>query len=154
MARMHTGKHGKSKSRKPDVQLNSRPDELKLSNEEIVKLITGYVKQGMHKAHIGQQLKEKHGVQYIKQIFGKRLSVILNENGYNEEIPRDLMDLLTRAITIRRHIERNHNDTHNKTSLSRVEAKIWRLSNYYKDNGKLPSDWKYDPAKVALIIKS
>ena len=65
-----------------------------------------------------------------------------------------MMDLLTKAIKLRRHIERNHNDTHNKTSLQRVEAKIWRLSNYYKRYGKLPSDWKYDPAKVALIIKS
>ena len=36
----------------------------------------------------------------------------------------------------------------------RVEAKIWRLSNYYKENGQLPSDWKYDPVKVALLIKS
>jgi small subunit ribosomal protein S15 len=154
MARMHTGKHGKSKSRKPDVPMGTRPEGLELNDEQIVKLVVDYAKQGMHQAQIGQKLKTEHSVPYIKQVFGKRLTNILNENGFKQEIPQDMMDLLTKAINLRRHIERNHNDVHNKTSLHRVEAKIWRLSNYYKDNGRLPSDWKYDPVKVALIIKS
>ncbi len=154
MARMHTGKHGKSKSRKPDVPMGTRPEGLELNDEQIVRLVVDYAKQGMHQAQIGQKLKTEHSVPYIKQVFGKRLTNILNENGFKQEIPQDMMDLLTKAINLRRHIERNHNDVHNKTSLHRVEAKIWRLSNYYKDNGKLPSDWKYDPVKVALIIKS
>jgi len=151
---MHTGKHGKSKSRKPDVQQGSKPQGLELDNEQLTKLIVEFAKQGKHQALIGQELKEKHKVPYIKQVFAKRLGSILIENGYKKEIPQDLLDLLTKAITLRRHIERNHNDIHNKTSLQRVEAKIWRLSNYYRQNGQLPSDWKYDPVKVALIIKS
>ena len=154
MARMHTGKHGKSKSRKPDVPIGTRPEGLDLNDSQIVKLVVEYAKQGMHQAQIGQMLKNEHKVPYVKQIFSKRLGSILKENGFNQEIPQDMMDLLTKAIKLRRHIERNHNDTHNKTSLHRVEAKIWRLSNYYKENGQLPSDWKYDPVKVALIIKS
>ena len=154
MARMHTGKHGKSKSRKPDVPMGTRPEGLELNDEQIVRLVVDYAKQGMHQAQIGQKLKTEHSVPYIKQVFGKRLTNILNESGFKQEIPQDMMDLLTKAINLRRHIERNHNDVHNKTSLHRVEAKIWRLSNYYKDNGRLPSDWKYDPVKVALIIKS
>ena len=137
MARMHTGKHGKSKSRKPAMEPGTRPEGLTLSDEQIVKLVVDYAKQGTRQAQIGQRLKDEHSVPYIKQ-----------------DIPQDMMDLLTKAIKLRRHIERNHNDIHNKTSLHRVEAKIWRLSNYYKDNGQLPSDWKYDPVKVALLIKS
>ncbi|MCL4365159.1 30S ribosomal protein S15 [Candidatus Marsarchaeota archaeon] len=154
MARMHTGKHGKSKSKKPVVGTGSRPEGLKLSNDEITKLIVDYAKQGKHQALIGQMLKEKHNVPYIRQIFNKRLYAVLNENGFRAEIPQDLMDLLKRAITLRRHLERNHNDAHNKTSLGRVEAKIWRLSNYYRRTGAMPSNWKYDPVKVALLIKS
>ncbi|MCL5412944.1 MAG: 30S ribosomal protein S15, partial [Candidatus Marsarchaeota archaeon] len=60
MARMHTGKHGKSKSKKPVVGTGSRPEGLKLSNDEITKLIVDYAKQGKHQALIGQMLKEKH----------------------------------------------------------------------------------------------
>ena len=154
MARMHTGKHGKAKSRKPDVPLGTRPEGLAISNDEIIKLIVGYAKQGKHQAEIGQVLKKEHNVPYVKQVFEKRLGVILAESGFKRDIPQDMMDLLTKAIMLRRHIERNHNDIHNKTSLHRVEAKIWRLGNYYKRNGQLPPDWKYDPVKVALIIKS
>lgn len=154
MARMHTGKHGKSKSRKPLVEMGSKPEGLTMTDGEITKLIVDYAKQGMHQAQIGQTLKEKHNVPYIRQIYSKRLNVVLKENGFKFEIPQDLLDLLKRAITLRRHIEKNHNDVHNKTALARVEAKIWRVSNYYKDNKVLPSDWKYDPEKVALIIKS
>lgn len=154
MARMHTGHHGKSKSRKPDVEIGTRPEGLTLSNDEIIKLIKEYAKQGKNQTQIGQILKEKHNVPYIRQIFKKRLNVILKENGFKQELPQDLLDLLKRAITLRRHIEKNHNDVHNKTALARVEAKVWRLSNYYKNEKILPSDWKYDPVKVALIIKS
>ncbi len=154
MARMHTGKHGKSKSRKPDVPLGTKPEGMELNEDQIVKLVVEYAKQGMHQAQIGQTLKDDHSVPYVRQVFGKRLGVILKENGFSQDIPSDMMDLLTKAINLRRHIERNHNDIHNKTSLHRVEAKIWRLSNYYRENGQLPVDWKYDPVKVALLIKS
>lgn len=153
MARMHTGKHGKSKSRKPVVAQGEKPEGLKLSDKEIVALITDYAKQGTHQAQIGQLLKEKHNVPYVKQIFNKRLRPILEENGFKAEIPQDLMDLLRKAIILRRHLDKNHNDVHNRTRLNRVEAKIWRLSNYYKENGVMPADWKYDPVQVALIIK-
>lgn len=154
MARMHTGKHGKSKSRKPDVELGTKPEGLELSDEDITKLIVEYAKQGTSQQMIGQKLKEKHNVPYIRQIYKRRLSAILKENGFKTDIPQDLLDLLKRSVTLRKHIEKNHNDVHNKTALARVEAKIWRLSNYYKDEKVLPAEWKYDPATVALIIKS
>ncbi len=153
MARMHTGRHGRSKSRKPWMEPGKRPEDLKLNDEEAVKLIVEYAKQGKPQALIGQMLKERHGVPYIKQQFNKRLNVILSENGFRSDIPPDLMDLFRKAIRLRRHIEKNHNDVHNKTSLSRLESKIWRLSNYYKSTGAMPSNWKYDPVQVALLIK-
>ncbi|MDE1861133.1 MAG: 30S ribosomal protein S15 [Candidatus Micrarchaeota archaeon] len=152
MARMHTRKIGKSKSRKPPVEEAVLPHGVK--QEDIVKAIVEYSKQGMHQAQIGQRLKEQHSVPYIKHMFNKRLTAILDENGFKHDIPQDLMDLLKKAVTLRKHLERNHGDMHNKLSLQRTEMKIWRLSNYYKGTGKLPGDWKYDPQKVALIIKA
>lgn len=154
MARMHTGKHGKSKSRKPVVEQGSKPEGLELNDSDITKLVVEYAKKGMHQAQIGQTLKEKHNVPYIKQIYGKRLKTVLSESGFKSELPQDLLDLLKRSVTLRTHLEKNHNDVHNRTALSRVEAKIWRLSNYYRRTHALPSDWSYDPAKVALLIKS
>ncbi|MCL5419504.1 MAG: 30S ribosomal protein S15 [Candidatus Marsarchaeota archaeon] len=154
MARMHTGRHGKSKSRKPDVEIGTVPEGFTGTKEQVEAEIVAYAKQGMHQALIGQRLKEKHGLPYIRQLYGKRLNVILKEKGFAPIYPQDMMDLLRRATILRRHIERNHNDVHNKMRLTRLESKIWRLGKYYKESGALPADWKYDPAKVALLIKS
>ncbi len=153
MARMHTGRHGKSKSRKPDVEIGKMPEGLELSKEQIEQIITDYAKQNTPPALIGQQLKEKHNVKYVKQVFGKRLGAILKEKKLNTEIPADMLDLLKKAVVMRRHLAENKKDVHNKTRLTRVESKIWRLTRYYKSRGVLPEDWKYEPDKVALLIK-
>ena len=151
MARMHTRKKGKSKSRKI---FSANTAEAQIDEKEIRKLVKEYAKQGMHHAMIGQVLKEKHGVPYVKSATGKRLKEILAAVDEKAEMPQDFMDLLKRAVGLRNHLKANHNDVHNKTRLNRVEAKIWRLSKYYKRVGELPSDWKYEPDKVALLIKS
>ncbi len=153
MSRMHTGKHGKSKSRKPSVEAGSVPEGTP-SKEEIEALIIEYTKQGVSPTLIGQYLKDKHNVKYIKQVFGKRLGSVLKEKKLAGEFPPDLTDLLKKAINMRKHMSANHGDVHNKMRLIRVESKIWRLTKYYKKEGVLPENWKYDPEKIALIIKS
>ncbi|MEM3839465.1 MAG: 30S ribosomal protein S15 [Candidatus Micrarchaeaceae archaeon] len=154
MARMHTGRHGKSKSRKPDVEIGTAPEGFAGTKQDIDQAITEYAKQGMHQALIGQKLKEEKGLPYVKQLYGKRLSVILKEKGYALQFPQDFFDLLKRATVLRKHLEKNRNDVHNRIRLTRIESKIWRLSKYYKRTGALPADWKYEPEKVALLIKS
>ena len=152
MARMHTGRKGKAKSRKPEPESVNVPQDF--SKGGIEKIIVEYAKKGTHQALIGQMLKEKHNVPYIKQYFGKRLGIILKENKAEGDFPQDMLDLFKRAVVMRRHIAKNHNDVHNKVRLGRVEAKIWRLTKYYKRTGALQADWKYEPDKVALMIKS
>ena len=154
MARMHTGRHGKSKSRKPDVELGTTPEGFAGTKEEIDEAIVSYAKQGIPQTKIGQLLKTEKSLPYVKQLYGKRLGVILKEKGYAPELPQDLMDLLRRATLMRRHLEKNHNDVHNRVRLNRIESKIWRLGKYYKASGVLDKSWTYDPAKVALMIKS
>jgi small subunit ribosomal protein S15 len=153
MAKMHTGGHGKAKSRKPDVEMGKIPEELQLTRDEIKEFIVGYAKQKVPQALIGQRLKEEHNVKYIRQVFGKRLGSILEEEGLASPIPSDLFDLLRKAVRMREHIAKNHNDVYGKTRLARIESKIWRLTKYYKREGLLPSDWKYEPEKAALLIK-
>ncbi len=68
-------------------------------------------------------------------------------------LPDDLMSLMRKAVGMHKHLAENHRDVYGKIRLIRVEAKIWRLSKYYRASGKLPADWKYDPAQAALMIK-
>ncbi len=153
MARMHSKKRGKSKSRKPMLEPSAVPENQGMAKEQIVDAIISYSKQGLTPAMIGERLKKEHSVPYIKQVMGKRLSVILKENGQGSEIPSDLMDLMKKAVKINEHLAKNGQDVHNKRNLRRTESKIWRLSKYYIRSGTLPSTWKYDPQQAALLIK-
>ena len=68
--------------------------------------------------------------------------------------PEDLKALIKRALRLRKHLEVHKKDKHNRRGLQLIEAKIWRLSNYYKEKGVLPKDWKYDPERLRIEISS
>ncbi|MCL5440966.1 MAG: 30S ribosomal protein S15 [Candidatus Marsarchaeota archaeon] len=148
MARMHTKKHGKSSSLKP---MKVEKADVDLKGAE--KAIEEYAKQGMGPAAIGNMLKVKHGIGYIKHTFNKRLVQILKEKGLASTIPSDMLDLMKKAVRLHKHIDRNGQDQHNRTSLKRIESKIFRLTKYYVREGVLPKKWKYDPEKAELLIR-
>lgn len=150
---MHTGGHGKAKSRKPQVEIGKMPEDITITKAQIEEIIVDYAKQNMPQAMIGQMLKEKHGVKYVKQAFGVRLGEILAKKGVKNDYPQDFLDLIKKAVLMRSHLAKNHRDVYNTTRLKRVESKIWRLTKYYKRVGVIPEDWKYDPAKAALLVK-
>ena len=145
---MHTKRHGKASSLKP-MKAEVKDVDLKGAEKDIEE----YAKQGMSPAVIGNMLKEKHKIGYIKQAFNKRLVQILKEKGLAGEIPADMLDLMKKAVRLHKHIAKNRQDQHNKTSLKRVESKIFRLTKYYTRSGALPKKWKYDPEKAELLIR-
>ncbi|MFI5412643.1 MAG: 30S ribosomal protein S15 [Candidatus Micrarchaeales archaeon] len=153
MARMHGSGHGKSKSRKPVVELGKIPSDATVTKEQVEELIVKYAKQGMGPAQIGERLKIEHKIPYIRQYTGKRLMEILKEKKLAGEIPPDLMDLMKTAVTMHKHLEKNKQDKHNTLRLRRIESKIWRLTKYYVREGKLPDQWRYDPKQAELLIK-
>jgi len=153
MARLHVRKHGRAKSRKPALEPNTPIKDMKVTKEEAEKIAVDLAKQKIHIAQIGQKLKEEYNVLYIKHIFGKRLSKILEENGIKQEIPQDLIDLMKRAARMHVHLQNNKKDLHNKVKLAHVEAKIHRLVKYYKRTGKLPENWEYRPEEAILLIR-
>jgi small subunit ribosomal protein S15 len=152
MAKMHSKSRGKSKSRKPAVEIGKAP-EGSISGAEIEKLILDYAKQGMPPAMIGEKMKKEHKVLYIRQSTGKRLLQILKEHKVAGELPPDLIDLMRKAVGMRAHLASNKQDMHNTLRLRRIESKIWRLTKYYRRTGVLPQSWQYDPKQAELIIK-
>ena len=154
MARMHTRKHGKSKSRKPVLDKKDfGKGSGELSKEQIEDLIVEYAKQGTGPAQIGERLKNEHGVKYIRQATGKKLVAILEEKGLKGTIPPDMMDLMKSAVRITKHLEKNKRDVHSTIRLKRTESKIWRLTSYYIKNGVLPPKWRYNPSTAELLIR-
>jgi small subunit ribosomal protein S15 len=150
MARMHSKRHGKAKSRKPTYENATKET---VDRAQIEALIVDYAKKGMQPAMIGQVLKQSHNVPYIKHMLGRSLGEILEEKGLGGQMPPDLMDLMRKAVNINSHLGSNKHDTYNRTRMKRIESKIWRLTKYYIRMGRLPSGWRYDPKQAELIIK-
>ncbi|VVB77433.1 30S ribosomal protein S15 [uncultured archaeon] len=149
MARLHTRKHGKSKSRKPLADAV----KIDVDKSKVEEAILNYSKQGMNSAQIGQSVKTDLGAGYLKPVLGKRLSQFLIEKGIKKELPDDIMSLMQKAVGMRKHLAANKRDVYGRIRLMRVESKIWRLSKYYRNTGRLPVEWKYNPEQAALMIK-
>ncbi|BCS90926.1 MAG: 30S ribosomal protein S15 [Candidatus Micrarchaeota archaeon] len=151
MSRLHKYARGRSKSRKP--HFTGELEDFGVAKEEIERLIVDYARKGYSPAQIGQILKDKHGIKSVRHATGKRVVKILEEHAMKPVIPSDLLDLIKKAVNVRKHLEQNHKDIHNKRNLALIESKIWRLVRYYRDNNKLPASWKYDPETAELLIK-
>jgi small subunit ribosomal protein S15 len=150
MARMHTGKKGKSSSKKPSYDF--APSWVSFSKEEIESLIIKLLKEGKIESEIGLILRDQYGVPSVKRVTGKKLTAILREKKSENKYPSDLIQLIKRAVRMRNHLKNNKKDLSNTNSLKRVESKIMRVVKYYRGK-KLPKDWKYEPEKAALLVK-
>ena len=147
---MHTKKKGKSSSRKPMLDAATPSG---MPKEEIERLIVSYAKGGMPPELIGETLKKKHKVMYIRKDTGRRLMDILKENKLEGPLPPDMLQLVREAVNVREHLASNSRDVHNRIRLGRIESKIWRLGKYYMRTGKLQKGWRYDPKEAELLIK-
>ena len=100
-------------------------------------------KDGLSPSEIGLKLRDEHGIPLIKPVLGKSLIKVLADNNMKPDMPEDLDKLVNKALGLQKHLKVHNSDHRNVRSLELVEAKIHRLSKYYKSNGKLPTSWKY-----------
>ncbi|MEM3672991.1 MAG: 30S ribosomal protein S15 [Candidatus Bathyarchaeia archaeon] len=126
------------------------PSWCKYQPEEVEALVVRLAKEGNSPSRIGTILRDQYAIPLVKPITGKTLTQILKEAGLAPPIPEDLAELLKKAERLAVHLERNKKDLHNKRALQLVEAKIHKLSRYYKREGVLPPNWKYEP-KIASL---
>jgi small subunit ribosomal protein S15 len=121
--------------------------------KEIELLIVKLAKEGKTPSQIGLHLRDTYGIPDVKLITKKKISSILKEKGLLKKIPEDLMFLLKSIVALQKHLEQNKKDKVAKRGLRLTESKVRRLVKYYKNSGKLPESWKYDPKQVSLIIE-
>jgi small subunit ribosomal protein S15 len=152
MARMHARRKGKSGSTHP-VDRKKHPDWSSLNPREVESRVIELGKQGITASEIGMVLRDQYAVPDVKLATGKKISEILKGNNIKSDIPDDLRNLISTALSLRRHLEDNKKDLHNKRSLQLTESKIRRLTSYYISNGVLPEDWKYSPEQAKLLFE-
>ena len=141
MGRLHTHNHGKAHSTRP-IESNFS-SWVKQDQKEIEELVMKYAKDGHTPSQIGIKLRDQHAIPLIKPIINKTISEILDQNNLKSEIPEDLNNIVTKAVGLQKHLKSNKNDRRNIRSLELIEAKVHRLSVYYKKIGRIPKNWKY-----------
>jgi small subunit ribosomal protein S15 len=139
---------GKSHSTRP---VSRRPPSwCRYQPEEVEAFVIKLAKDGHSLSKIGTILRDKYAIPLVKPITGKSISDILESAGLASSMPEDLANLIKKAKSLTVHMEKNKKDLHNKRALQVIEARIYKLSRYYKRRGVLPPKWKYE-AKVAII---
>jgi small subunit ribosomal protein S15 len=147
---MHARRRGKSCSVRP-----YRKEAPAWSNKDIKgieKIILDLRKEGASGSRIGLILRDRYGVPDVKLATGRRIGTILRENKVGSEIPEDLRDLMKKALGLRKHINENKKDLHNKRQLQLIESKIRRLVKYYTSSKKLPKDFTYKPENAEILL--
>lgn len=148
IARMHSRKHGKHGSHKPEKR---RPAWLMYEPVEIEKLIVKFAKEGKTNSQIGLILRDQYGVPDVRSL-GMRISKI-TEKEVRKEVPDDMYNLIRKAVQLHRHLINNKHDAKAIHGVELLESKIRRLGKYYARTGKLPADWKYSIDKARLLVK-
>ena len=139
---------GKSRSRRP---LSKRPPTwCKYSSEEVEAFVIKLAKEENPPSKIGVILRDQYGIPLVKSIVGKSIKQIILDGGIEIPVPEDLDNLLQKASTLSRHLNKNRSDVLNKRSLQLIVARIRRLAKYYRRSGTLPKDWKYKPQVEAI----
>ncbi len=151
MAKMHARRRGRSGSHRPVV---SEPPAWSLSDsKEIEELILKYAKEGLSSAAIGTRLRDQHAVPSVKLATGKTIVKIMKAGGVKMDLPEDLENLMRKAVEMHSHLEGHSKDIHNSRGLHLVEAKIRRLTRYYRKSKVLPPDWEYSIDTAELLVK-
>ena len=147
---MHARKRGKASSTR--TYRNQAPEWLAHDKKFITKKIEELRRQGLSTAMIGIILRDQYGIPNVKEVLGKKMSDIVEELNLSPKYPEDLVNLVSKATNLRRHLEENRKDLHSKRGLQLIESKIRRLVKFYKKKGVFPSDWKYDPKTAGLLL--
>jgi len=148
MGRLHTHRHGKSHTIRPATL--RVPSWITLSTKEIEELVVKYSKDGLTPSQIGLKLRDQHSIPLIKPITKKSIGKILQENDLQAEMPEDLDNIVKKAVGLQKHLKTNKGDNRNVRSLELIEAKVHRLSVYYKRIDRIPKNWKYKSVVAQL----
>merc|ERR1712168_1271846 len=108
MGRMHAPGKGISQSALP--YRRSVPTWLKLSSNEVKDQIYKLAKKGLTPSQIGMILRDSHGVAQVKFVTGTKVLRILKRKGLAPDLPEDIYFLIKKAVSIRKHLERNRKD--------------------------------------------
>mmetsp|Transcript_139181 Transcript_139181/g.266892 ORF Transcript_139181/g.266892 Transcript_139181/m.266892 type:complete len:152 (+) Transcript_139181:57-512(+) len=150
MGRMHTPGKGIASSALPYKR--TPPSWLKVTVPEVEEFICKFARRGLRPSQIGVVLRDSHGIAQVKSVTGSKILRILKAKGMAPELPEDLYFLIKKAVSVRKHLERNRKDKDSKFRLILIESRIHRLARYYKRARALPPNWRYDSSTASALV--
>lgn len=151
MSRIHSGRKGRAGSHRPYPVV--RPEWVSSTTEEVVEQAVQLAKGGVSTAQVGLQLRDQHGIPSARAVTGKRLGLLLKEQGISPDIPDDLQALLKRVVHLQQHLESHPKDLSNRRGLNLMESRIRRLARYYRQRHRIPETWRYSAKGAALQVE-
>lgn len=151
MARVYSRRKGKSGSKKP---AEKKADWVTYKPDEIENIIVKLAKAGMGSAQIGLVLRDQYGIPNTKMFTKTKIAKIMKDRGlYPKGLPEDMFNFVRRAVNLYSHLEKNRHDYTSQRGYEITESKIRRLAKYYKAEGVLPLDWKWNIEQAKLLVK-
>ncbi len=120
---------------------------------EVEELVVGLANKGLTPAEIGMNLRDQHGIPSVKKLTGMNLEKIMEKKGISGDMPRDLLNLISRSVVLSRHMKANKKDMTAKRGYQLAVSKIRKLTNYYIRAGKLDKNWRYTQEAAELLVK-
>ncbi|ORX40100.1 ribosomal S13/S15 N-terminal domain-domain-containing protein [Kockovaella imperatae] len=150
MGRMHSKGKGISASALP--YRRSQPSWSKATPEEVCDQIFKFARRGLTPSQIGVILRDSHGIPQVKFVTGNKILRILKTNGLAPSLPEDLYCLIKKAVSVRKHLERNRADKAAKFQMILIESRIHRLARYYIKTQQVPPTFKYEAATASTLV--
>lgn len=147
---MHSRKKGRSGSKKPHRGV---PSWVRYKPAEVEKLIVKLAKAGNSPSMIGMTLRDSYGIPDTKDIAKKKINQILKENKAEKKLPEDILALVKKDIKLVKHLDMHKKDQTVWRGLNLTESKINKLARYYKREGVLAADWKFDRKSAKMLIE-
>lgn len=146
---MHSRARGKSGSKKPEAKVHSWTP---YKEKEVEKLVVKYAKAGKTNSEIGMILRDRYGIYSVKTLTSKKVADIVAENNLRKELPDDLLSLIKKIVSIKKHLEKNKQDKTAGHGLILTSSKIRRLLKYYKAQKKIPADFELDMERLQMYL--
>lgn len=150
MGRMYGS--GKGISARAIPYKRAPPSWVDKTSEEVEAQCCKLARKGLTPSQIGVTLRDSQGIPQVRSITGSKIMRILKKNGLAPEIPEDLYFLIKKAVSVRKHLERNRSDKDSKYRLILIESRIHRLARYYKRVKQLPPVWKYESSTASALV--
>jgi len=127
-----------------------RAEWVTYEKDEIEAMITKLAKEGTNSAMIGQVLRDQYGIPDVRK-FGVRVARVA-QAAQPREVPEDLMNLMTQAVTARKHLDIHRKDAKARHAVDKIESKIRRLVKFYVGKKRLPKDWTYSLERAKILV--